>query len=102
MPMLEGSELIATGCNENMAELEQNQEMISDGTDAIHYAVVEMGGYVRMSELTAEKRRHMYVQERGNMVAANTVGSATIPASHSTTESWIRSWSGHRCQNGRR
>jgi len=68
---------IRTDCNRlqrNMAELEQNQEMISDGTDAIHYAVVEMGGYVRMSELTAEKRRHMYVQERGNMVAANTVG----------------------------
>jgi hypothetical protein len=68
---------IRTDCNRlqrNMAELEQNQEMISDGTDAIHYAVVEMGGYVSMSELTAEKRRHMYVQERGNMVAANTVG----------------------------
>ena len=68
---------IRTDCDRlqrNMAELEQNQEMISDGTDAIHYAVLEMGGYMRMSELSAEQQRHMYVQETENMVAANSMG----------------------------
>ena len=68
---------IRTDCDrlrQNMTELEQNQEMVPDGTDAIHCAVVEMGGYVRMSELSADQRRHMYVQERGHMVAANAMG----------------------------
>ena len=46
----------------------------STRNNAIHCAVVGMGGYVRMSELTAEQRSRMYVQERANMVAANTVG----------------------------
>jgi hypothetical protein len=59
---------------QNMIELEQQQEMVSDGIDAIHYALVEMGGYVRMSELSANQRRHMYTQERGSMVTANVMG----------------------------
>ena len=51
--------------------------MVSDGTDAIHYAVVEMGGYVRMTELSPEQRHYMYTmyaQERRNLVAANVMG----------------------------
>ena len=47
--------------------------MVSDGTDAIHYAVVDMGGYVRMTELNPEQRRHMYTQEGGNLVGANVI-----------------------------
>ena len=45
-----------------MIRLENQQEMVSDGTDSLHYAVVEMGGYVRHSDLTAQQRSHMYVQ----------------------------------------
>jgi hypothetical protein len=50
--------------------------MVSDGTDSLHYAVVEMGGYVRHSDLTAQQqqRSHMYTQERGNLLAANVMG----------------------------
>ena len=59
---------------QNMIRLENQQEMVSDGTDSLHYAVVEMGGYVRHSELTAEQRSHMYMQERGSMVAASAMG----------------------------
>ena len=59
---------------QSMTELEEAQGMVSDGTDAIHYAVVEMGGYVRMTELNPEQRRHMYTKERGNLVAANVMG----------------------------
>jgi hypothetical protein len=57
-----------------MIRLENQQEMVSDGTDSLHYAVVELGGYVRHSDLTAQQRSHMYTQERGNMVAANAMG----------------------------
>ena len=59
---------------QNVIRLENQQEMVSDSADSLHYDVVEMGGCVRHSELTADQRRHMYVQERGNMVAANTMG----------------------------
>ena len=59
---------------QNMIRLENQQEMVSDGTDSLHYAVVELGGYVRHSDLTAQQRSHMYTQERGNMVAANAMG----------------------------
>ena len=48
--------------------------MVSDSAGSLHYAVAEMGGFVRHSELTADQRRHMYMQERGNMVAASTMG----------------------------
>ena len=75
---------IRTGCDQvirnserlrqNMIRLENQQEMVSDGTDSLHYAVVEMGRYVSHSDLTAEQRSHMYMQERGNMVAANAMG----------------------------
>ena len=73
---------------QNMIELEQAQEMVSDGADAIHYAVVEMGGYVRMSELSADQRRHMYTHERKHG-CSKCHGSAAIPSNHSTTTSWI-------------
>ena len=59
---------------QNMIRLENQQEMVSDGTDSLHYALVEMGGYVRHCDLTAQQRSHMYMQERGNMVAANAMG----------------------------
>ena len=59
---------------QNMTRLENQQEMVSDGTDSLHYAVVEMGGYVRHSDLTAQQRSHMYTQERGNLLAANALG----------------------------
>ena len=62
---------------QTMTELEEAQGMVSDGTDAIHYAVVEMGGYVRMTELSLEQRHYMYTmytQERRNLVAANVMG----------------------------
>ena len=75
---------IRTDCNElqsqaavmqrGLTELEQAQEMVSDGTDAIHYGLVEMGGYVRLTELSPDQRRHMCTQERGNMLASRVMG----------------------------
>ena len=62
--------------------------MVSNGADTIHYAVVEMGGYVRMSELSADQWRHMYTHERKHG-CSKCHGSAAIPSNHSTTTSWI-------------
>ena len=59
---------------QNMIRLENQQQMVSDGTDSLHYAVVEMGGYVRHPDLTGQQRSHMYTQERGNLLAANVMG----------------------------
>ena len=71
---------IRTDCNElqsptedmrrGLTELEEAQVMVSDGTDAIHFGLVKMGGYVRLTELNPDQRRHMYTQERGNMLAS--------------------------------
>ena len=62
---------IRTDCNElqnqtadvwrGLSELEEAQVMVSDGTDSIHYGLVEMGGYVRLTELNPDQRRHMCV-----------------------------------------
>ena len=48
--------------------------MISDGTDAMHYAIVEMGGYVRHTEFNPAQRRSMYTQERRNLLASCVMG----------------------------
>jgi hypothetical protein len=80
---------------QSMTVLEEAQGMVSDGTDAIHYAVVEMGGYVRMTELNPEQRRHMYTQERGNLVAANVISNGICRQSGSRT---VRGYSVGRIQ----
>lgn len=43
----------------------------------MHYAIVELGGYVRYHDITAQQRRSMFTQERGNMMALNTIWSET-------------------------
>ena len=48
--------------------------MISDGTDAMDFEIVEMGGYVRHSELSPTQRRSMYTEERGNLLASRVMG----------------------------
>ena len=58
----------------DVASVETNQGMLSDMVDSIHFRLVEMGGYARLSELSPEQRRHMYTQERGNLSASRTMG----------------------------
>ena len=36
---------------------------------------VELGGFTRHSDLIPDQRRHMYAQERGNLIASRTMGS---------------------------
>ena len=59
-----------------IAQQETDMEAVSDRQDGLHYGLVELGGYVRAHELTAAQRRHMYTQERGNLVARTTVGAS--------------------------
>ena len=59
-----------------LAQHETDMEAVSDRQDGLHYGLVELGGYVRAHELTAAQRRHMYTQERGNLVARTTMGAS--------------------------
>ena len=59
---------------ENFVELEQQQMMVNDTTDGVHFALVEMGGFVSLTEMTADQRRHMYQQETGNLLASRVMG----------------------------
>ena len=58
------------------AQQETDMEALSDRQDGLHFGLVEVGGYVRTHELTAAQRRHMYTQERGNLVARTTMGTS--------------------------
>eukprot|EP00435_Cladocopium_sp_Y103_P068744 s1257_g32.t1 len=60
---------------QQMIERGENMETLSDRQDGLHYVLVELGGYVRSNDITAAQRRHMYKQERGNMMAMQTMGS---------------------------
>ena len=59
-----------------LAQFEGDMETLSDRQDGLHYGLVEVGGYVRAHELTAAQRRHMYTQERGNLVARTAMGAS--------------------------
>ena len=59
-----------------LAQFEGDMETLNDRQDGLHYGLVEVGGYVRAHELTAAQRRHMYTQERGNLVARTTMGAS--------------------------
>ncbi|CAL1131405.1 unnamed protein product [Cladocopium goreaui] len=64
----------AAELRENFVELEQQQMMVNDTTDGVHFALVQMGGFVNLTEMTAAQRRHMYQQEAGNLVASRVMG----------------------------
>ena len=55
-------------------ELERQQMMVNDTTDGVHFALVQMGGFVNLTEMTADQRRHMYQQEAGNLLASRVMG----------------------------
>jgi hypothetical protein len=57
-----------------MVEIETQQMMVSDTTDGVHYALIQMGGFVSTTELTPAQRRHMYQQESGNLIASRVMG----------------------------
>jgi len=64
----------AAKLRENMVEIETQQMMVSDTTDGVHYASIQMGGFVSTTELTPAQRRHMYQQESGNLIASRVMG----------------------------
>jgi len=59
-----------------VAKQEVDMEALSDRQDGLHFGLVEVGGYVRTHDLTPAQRRHMYTQERGNLVARTTMGTS--------------------------
>ena len=59
-----------------VTERDEHMEASSDRQDGLHFGLVELGGYVRTRDITPAQRRHMYVQERGNILARATMGAS--------------------------
>ena len=57
-------------------ETSNQLDMVSDRQDSLHFAIIEIGGFVRYHEFTAQERRKLFTQERGNMMALNTMGAS--------------------------
>jgi len=55
--------------------LEGQITMVSDYSESVHHGLVELGGFTRVTDLTAEERRGLYATERANLVARNAMGS---------------------------
>ena len=55
--------------------LEGQITIVSDYSESVHHGLVEMGGFTRVTDLTAEERRGLYATERANLVARNAMGS---------------------------
>ena len=48
-----------------VVETQSQLEMVSDRQDGLHFAIIEIGGFVRYHDLTARERSSMFTQERG-------------------------------------
>ena len=55
---------------------DEHMDALSDRQDGLHFGLVDLGGYVRTRDITPAQRRHMYVQERGNILARTTMGAS--------------------------
>ena len=55
--------------------LEGQITMVSDYSESVHHGLVELGGFTRVTDLTAEERRGLYTTESANLVARNAMGS---------------------------
>ena len=56
-------------------ELQGEIEMVSDSAEQVHYGMVELGGFTPVRSLDANDRRHMFEQERANLVARRVMGT---------------------------
>ena len=50
------------------------QEMLCDSIEIVQWGVIHLGGYTYFETLTPEQRARMYSVERGNLIAARTMG----------------------------
>ena len=56
--------------------LEGQITMVTDYSESVPHGLVELGGFTRVTDLTAEERRCLYASERANLVARNAMGSS--------------------------
>ena len=47
-------------------DIRESHNTLDDATDCIRYGLMELGGFVRETQLTSSQRTHMYTQERAN------------------------------------
>ena len=55
-------------------ELNGQQEMLCDSIESVQWGVIHLGGYTYFETLTPQQRARMYAVERGNLIAARTMG----------------------------
>ena len=49
-------------------DIREGLNTLDDATDCIRYGLMEFGGFVRETPLSATQRNQMYIQERANFV----------------------------------
>ena len=57
-----------------LGETARDLEFLQDYASSIHYGLVEVGGFRRYNELTADQNRHMYATERANLTSFHVMG----------------------------
>ena len=57
-----------------LGETARDLEFLQDYASSIHYGLVEIGGFRRYNELTADQNRHMYATERANLTSFHVMG----------------------------
>ena len=70
-----------------LGETARDLEFLTDYASSLQYGLVEIGGFRRFNELTPGQNRHMYTQERANMVSYNIMGGPRylrLVSQHST------------------
>ena len=70
-----------------LGETARDLDFLTDYAGSLQYGLVEIGGFRRFNELTPGQNRHMYTQERANMVSYNLMGGPRylrLVSQHST------------------
>jgi len=77
--------------------LEGQIRMVSNYSESVRHGLVELDGFTRVTDLTAEERRGLYASERASVVARNAMGSNYyLLERNPTTVSWSWAWGYNR------
>ena len=61
----------------DLARVEESLESQADAVLDIHYGLIVLGGYTPVEAVSADRTRHMYAMERGNLISRNVLGADT-------------------------
>ena len=61
----------------DLARVEESLESQADAVLDIHYGLIVLGGYTPVEAVSADRSRHMYAMERGNLISRCLVPTPT-------------------------